>query len=137
MRKLLAVVVVLFFALSLSPMVFGDACPPYTKAKRVTSICPKKPVRAAVATKMKMSKPAAVAAGPKEMPTPIVNCPPVTVQPPVVNVAPPSMPTVGVTVDNCFIYIVRDRELLLVGKDDLCVKKRVDIGPPSSSSNSD
>lgn len=76
------------------------------------------------------------AAGPKE-PT-VVNCPAPTVSVPPASVTCPApqvnmQPSVGITVDNCNIYIVRENELWVVGKDDLCVKKKATLTPPSTT----
>ena len=55
---------------------------------------------------------------------PVVNVP---AQPaPVVNI-PPSPPTVGITVDNCSIFIVRENQLIVLDKNTYEVKKTVPL----------
>lgn len=81
------------------------------------------------------SRPARLARGPSvTCPAPVVNVPqqaaPVVNVPqgpaPVVNV-PPSPPTVGITVDNCNIYIVRENQLMILDKNTYQVKSTVPL----------
>lgn len=81
------------------------------------------------------SMPARVARGPMvTCPAPVVNVPqqaaPVINVPaqaaPVVNV-PPAPPTVGITVDNCSIFIVRENQLTVLDKNTYEVKKTVPL----------
>ena len=83
---------------------------------------------------------APVGAGPVVRPVVNVPAPTVTCPNPQVNVAAPNVtfppvnvPTVGVTVDDCNIYIVRENELLVLGKTDMCLKRRVPLNPPPSA----
>lgn len=83
-------------------------------------------------------RPARMGAGPAIKP--VVNCPAVTCPNPQVNVAAPNVtcppvnvPTVGITVDDCNIYIVQENELLVLGKNDFCLKRRVSLNPPPSA----
>lgn len=100
------------------------------KCRKVTRwVCPKKPVV------RRTARPAAAARGPMvncpapvvnvpEQPAPVVNVPQ---QPaPVVNVASPP-PTVGITTDNCFIYIVRGDQLMVLDKNTYELKKTISL----------
>jgi len=89
------------------------------------------------------ARPATVARGPV-CPAPVVNVPqqaaPVVNVPqqpaPVVNV-PAFPPTVGVTVDNCNIYVVQNDQLMIIDKNTYCLKQSVPltgITPASGSS---
>ncbi len=81
------------------------------------------------------ARPAHIARGPVvNCPAPVVNVPQqaapivnVPQQPaPVVNVAAPS-PTVGITVDNCNIYIVRGDQLTVIDKSNYECKRTVPL----------
>ena len=100
------------------------------KCRKVTRwVCPKK------SAVRRTARPAAAARGPvvncpapvvnvPEQPAPVVNVPQ---QPaPVVNVPSPP-PTVGITTDNCFIYIVRGDQLMVFDKNTYCLKKTVPL----------
>lgn len=107
----------------------------HKSAVRCRTVCtPKKKV-------VRPSTPARAARGPvapvvhvPQQPAPVVNVPAqpapvvnVPAQPaPVVNVAP-SPPTVGITVDNCSIYIVRENQLIVLDKNTYCLKKSVPL----------
>jgi len=69
------------------------------------------------------------------VPAPAVTCPnpQVHVAAPNVTFPPLNVPTVGITVDDCNIYIVRENELLVLGKTDMCLKRRVPLNPPPSA----
>jgi Tfp pilus assembly protein PilE len=91
--------------------------------------CPKKH------TVRRAARPAAAARGPVvTCPSPVVNVPqrpaPVVNVPqqaaPIVNV-PASPPTVGITVDNCFIYVVRENQLMVIDKNTYELKKTVPL----------
>lgn len=88
-----------------------------------------------VSTTARRARPAAAARGPVvTCPAPVVNVPqqaaPVVNVPqqaaPIVNV-PPNPPTVGVTVDNCYIYIVQNDQLMVIDKNTYCLKKTVPL----------
>jgi len=87
-----------------------------------------KPVRRVA---RRVSKPATVARGPAapvinvpQQPAPVVNIPQ---QPaPVVNV-PPCPMTAGVTVDECYIYIVQNNQLMVIDKKSYCLKTTVPL----------
>lgn len=87
------------------------------------------------AKRARVSRPARVARGPMvTCPTPVVNVPqqaaPVVNVPqgpaPVVNV-PPFPPTVGVTVDNCYIYVVQGDKLMVIDKNSYCLKQTIPL----------
>jgi hypothetical protein len=107
----------------------GPAISKKAKCHKVTKwVCPKKRT-------VRRSRPAMAARGPVvNCPAPVVNVPqqpaPVVNVPqqpaPVVNVpAPP--PTVGITTDNCFIYVVRGDQLMVFDKNTYCLKKTVPL----------
>lgn len=84
---------------------------------------------------VRRARPASAARGPVvNVPAPIVNVPaqaaPVVNVPqgpaPVVNV-PPFPPAVGVTVDNCNIYIVQNDQLMVIDKNTYCLKQTVPL----------
>jgi len=84
---------------------------------------------------VKKATPARAARGPMvTCPAPVVNVPQqaapvinVPAQPaPVVNVGP-MPPTVGITVDNCSIFIVRENQLIVLDKNTYEVKKTVPL----------
>jgi hypothetical protein len=101
-----------------------------TKCRKVSKwVCPKKH------RVKRMARPARIARGPAvTCPAPVVNVPqqaaPVVNVPqqpaPVVNV-PASPPTVGITTDNCFIYIVRGDQLMVIDKNNYECKKTIPL----------
>ncbi len=100
------------------------------KCHKVTKwVCPKKhKVRKAARPAMAARGPVVTCPAPvvnvPQQPAPVVNVPQ---QPaPVVNV-PASPPTVGITTDNCFIYIVRGDQLMVFDKNTYCLKKTVPL----------
>lgn len=119
-------------------------CVKVMKHKATTAKCPTKrmakPARVAKGPKCPIrhkrhARPARVARGPMvTCPSPVVNVPQQAA--PVVNVAPgpapvvniPALPpTVGITVDNCMIYIVRENQLMVLDKNTFEVKKTVPL----------
>lgn len=62
-------------------------------------------------------------------PAPVVNIP--QQAPPVVNVAAPP-PGVGITTDDCSIFIVQGDQLMVLDKNTLCLKKKTTLsGQPT------
>jgi hypothetical protein len=141
MRRLVILLAVIFAVSAMSaPALGATACPTKsTKVHRTTAKkkMPKKVSKAkmkcAPVKSAKKATPAKAGAGPRviqpvvkcpEQPAPIVNVPE---QPaPVVNVAPPP-PSTAITVDTNSIYIVRDNQLIILNKCDLCLKNKVSL----------
>lgn len=144
MRKLLLVLAVVFAASLYTAAGLDAATRPTTKKARHAVVAKHKTVKAHCkmvckpkAKKMtkRMARPARYARGPVvNCPAPVVNVPEqaapivnVPQQPaPVVNV-PPSPPTVGITVDNCSIFIVRENQLIVLDKNTYECKKMVPL----------
>ena len=81
------------------------------------------------ATRPVVNCPAPVVNVPQQ-PAPVVNVPE---QPaPVVNVAAPP-PSTAITVDTSSIYIVRDNQLIILNKSDLCLKSKVSLDQVGST----
>ena len=146
MRKLLLVLAVVFAA-SLYTAAGVNAAAGTTKKKVGHAIVAKhkamksncrvvcKPKMHKTHKMKRVSRPARYARGPVvTCPAPVVNVPqqaaPVVNVPqgpaPVVNV-PPMPPTVGITVDDCSIYIVRENQLMILDKNTLECKKTMPL----------
>lgn len=94
------------------------------KKKTVRRSTPARAARGPVAPVVHVPQQPAPVANVPAQPAPVVNVP---AQPaPVVNV-PPSPPNVGITVDNCSIYIVRENQLMVLDKNTYCLKKSVPL----------
>ena len=129
MRKLMILIAFVFIT-SICTVAVGDAATCPTKSKVSKRIVSKHKVKCTCKAK-RHSMPARAARGPVvTCPAPIVNvpkqAPPVVNVPqqpaPVVNVAAPP-PSVSVTSDNNYIYIVRENQLMIMDKCNYsCVK---------------
>jgi len=41
----------------------------------------------------------------------------------------------GITVDNCYVYVIRGNELLVIDKNTLCVSKKTTLSSEMSTSS--
>lgn len=134
MRKLWIVLAAVFAAsVFMTAGVDAAKCPTRYKARH--HIVTKHKAPAMHAKVVKKATPARAARGPVvTCPAPVVNVPQqaapvvnVPAQPaPVVNVGP-MPPTVGITVDDCSIFIVRENQLIVLDKNTYEVKKTVPL----------
>ncbi len=141
MRRLVILLILLFAASVLSaPVMAAKACP--TKMHKTHRMSMKKMRHSKtriVCHRVKrvrhhrMAMPAQKGAGPQVI-QPVINVPqqaaPTVNVPqqaaPVVNVAAPPANT-AITVDTSCIYIVRDGQLLILNKSDLCLRSKVSL----------
>ena len=148
MRRLVILLALVFAASLVSAPALGATAYP-TKTPKVHRTTTKKVAKAKmrcypVKRYKAKAKPARAGAGPK---APVVNCPAPVVnvpqqpapivnvpeQPaPVVNVAAPP-PSTAITVDTTSIYIVRDNQLWILNKNDLCLKNKVSLDQVGST----
>lgn len=144
MRRLMILIVAVLISCSLMVSTADAATPTRKTAIQRKSGCKVKCRTVCPTTKRAVRRaPVRKGAGPvcpapvvnvPQQPAPVVNVP--QQAPPVVNVAAPP-PGVGITTDECYIYVVKGDELMVIDKKTMCVVKRSSLSTSSGSSPPD